>query len=494
MKHPHASAFIAAVFFMALCSEAGAQASPPAIGAGPVKRLSFVGFDSSDLEESGRAILAELVRREIALAPGYALVERQDLAAVLAEQEQRLSLLFEGSGAAGIGRLLGADEIMVGRIGRLGTLYIIALRIIDVESGQVRAAIAEEYIGPIEDLRKPVRVAAQRILGVPGIEVKQGEYVSIDTEPPGVSVYINGLFEGSSPVVVRVPKPGRYAVKLSAEGYRSWGQNIAVEADATYFLKARLIQQEKDVDERVKALQDGRASLLSFVTLYAAAASEATLYALGSDNVRLYIGLPLVVSPLAFFGALKGTEGVVMNGGRSFMIISSMLWGSTWGVAAGVVFSLDGAAGEPGGGSFNPAFAGLSVLGGVLYGGAAYALTASPEPFPAARAWLFNLGSVLGAFLGLGVPYVLGAESPGVIYAGMLSGSVAGSATALWLTRDLVEGRSIGNLAAGALLNGSPGSGLRPGLPLVGIAPEPRAGGAAAGRLGLYIPIVSASY
>ena len=153
---------------------------------------------------------------------------------------------------------------------------------------------------------------------------------------------------------------------------------------------------------------------------------------------------------MTFFGALKATEGTVMNGGRSFMIVSSSMWGSAWGVAAAFVFgagAADGAEPPP------PAlYTGLTLTGGLLYGVTATALTWGDNPFPATRAWLFNLGSVLGSLLGLGVPYVLGADSPAVIYAGMLTGSVAGSATALYLTRDMTEGRSIGNLSHGAAL------------------------------------------
>ena len=482
MKRDRCFALMVLLFFIL----AGGAAAQPTGNGG----ISFIGFDSSDLTESGRAILAELVRREISLAPGYSLMERQDLGSVLAEQELRLSALFDGEGAVTVGRLLGADFVMLGRIGKLGTLYIISLRMVDVSKGEVVRAVTEEYLGPIEDLRKPVRIAAQRILGIPGIEIKQGEYISVETEPAGVAVYVNGLFEGNSPVVVRMLKPGKYAVKLASEGYKAWSQNVSVEEASTFFLKARLIQQERVVDERIKALQDGRAFLLTFLTLYSAGASEALLYALGSENVRLYIGLPLVTAPLSFFGVLKLTDRVVMNSGRSFMITSSMLWGSTWGIAAGTVFGLDSGP-DGNGSSFNQAFAGLSVAGGLLYGGISYALTRGSEPFPSSRAWLYNLGSVLGAFLGLGVPYVLGFESPAVIYAGMLTGSLAGAGTSLWLTRDFSEGRSIGNLAYGSLLE-LDDSGFRLGLPL----PVPTAlGGAGTNQdSGFYLPLASIRY
>lgn len=406
----------------------------------------FLGFSSQDISASGLDILADLVRHEIRGAPGFELVEREGLEVLLREQELSVSDAADPTTALRVGALLGARKILVGKIGILGSLYIITIRMVDASSGLVDRSVTEEYIGPVEDLRKPVRIAAQKLLGIPGIEVQQGEFISVETDPPGVAVYVNGLFEGSAPVVVRVPSSGTYAVKLTADGFKTWSQNVKVGADSTYFLKARLLAQEKAVDERIKALQDGRVAFLTFLTLYSAVASDAMLYAFGSENPRLYIGLPLVAAPSAFFGALKATEGSIMNSGRTFMIVSGMLWGSAWGPAAAMVFGAEAGGVDA---ADLPFYTGLSLAGGLAYGAAALWVTRGDAPFPAGRAWLYNLGSILGSLLGLGVPYVLGAEDPGVIYAGMLAGSLAGSATALWLTRDLVEGRSIGNLAIG---------------------------------------------
>jgi len=423
--------------------------------------LAFLGFQSGDIAPSGLGILADLVRHEISIAPGFELVERADLSELLVEQELRLTDAFDPAKAPAIGRLAGADKLVAGSVGILGSLYIINLRMIDVATGTVERSVVEEYIGALEDLRKPVRIAAQKLLGIPGIEVNQGEFISVATDPPGVGVYVNGLFEGDSPLVVRVPRPGKYAVKLATEGYRPWTQSVAVESSSTYFLKATLLKQENAVDERIKALQDGRPGFLTFVTVFAAAAADGLLYAFGSENVRLYVGMPLVAAPLAFYGALKATDRAVMNRGRSFMISSSALWGASWGFAASVAF---GAA--SGGQEIDRApYVGLSVLGATLYGTISTIITAGKEPFPSSRTWLFNLGSALGAFLGLGLPYVLGVDDTAVIYATMLGGSLGGSGIALYLTRGYSEGRNIGNLSLGSLIESGP-EGTSLGLPV----------------------------
>ncbi len=463
-------------------------------GAAAAERVPavFLGFESREITASGLDILSELVMNEIAISPGYTLVDRANLERLLEEQELGISDVADSESAIRIGGILGARKLMVGRIGILGNLYIISLNMIDVATGSVERTQTEEYVGSLEDLRKPVRIAAQRLLGIEGIEVNQGEYVNVVTDPPGINVFVNGLFEGSSPVKVRVPKPGRHTVKLHAEGYRTWTQTVSVEANATYFVNAKLLKEEKPIDPRIKALQDGRVSFIIYTTLFAAASSDALVYAFGSESpslVRLAIGLPLVAAPLAFFGTLKATERIAINGGRALMIISSSLWGSTWGLTSSLAFA---AGSETGGPVISPAFAGLSVAGGLLYGTLATVITMGNEPFPASRAWLFNLGSVLGSLLGLGVPYVLGVDIPAVTYAGMLAGSLAGSATALYLTRNMTEGRSVENLASGALLNVSPGVATL-GVPVVGIE-GPRPDRASAPGLSLRIPLVTVAY
>jgi hypothetical protein len=56
-------------------------------------------------------------------------------------------------------------------------------------------------------------------------------------------------------------------------------------------------------------------------------------------------------------------------------------------------------------------------------------------------------------------------DNPAVIYCGMLSGSLGGSALALYLTRGYTEGRNIENLSFGNFIEARP-EGLSLGIPL----------------------------
>ncbi|MFA6504729.1 MAG: PEGA domain-containing protein [Treponemataceae bacterium] len=454
-------------------------------------QAAFLGFESADLGASGLAILEDLVKQEISRSPDYSLVDINRRGELAKEIEFGLSDMADPSKTAKIGALSGAQKLIGGKIGILGSLYLITLDLVDVQTGTVERGITEEFVGVLEDLRKPVRIAAQKLLGIKGIEVAQGTFINVSSDPAGVGVYVDGLFEGSSPVKIKVPKAGRHVVKLATEGYKPWTQTVSVDDNATFFISAKLLKQEHVVDEKTKSLQDGRFSLALYAGLFAGVASDALIYTisgnLGGDNIRLAIGLPLVCAPLGFFGALMATESLPITGGRATMIITSSLWGSTWGLTAAFAFGAVSSVQN-----YLPGFVGLSVAGGILYGGIATWLTAGDRAFPAGRAWLFNLGSVLGSLLGLGIPYLFNVGEAPVIYIGMLTGSMVGSATAWFLTTEMSEGRNVGNLALGSALDIGSG-GVRAGIPLAYPTPLLSRDGRTP-KIGVTIPVLSATW
>jgi TolB-like protein len=74
------------------------------------------------------------------------LVERRQIETVLKEQQFQLSGLTEDEGVS-VGRILKADIILVGNVGKLGTSVVFSARLINVETGKVmkgREVICEE--------------------------------------------------------------------------------------------------------------------------------------------------------------------------------------------------------------------------------------------------------------------------------------------------------------------------------------------------------------
>ncbi len=462
--------FKPSVFFIALLIIVIVSASPlfsQQSSPDKITNVAFLGFNARDIPESGSYILSELVRNELVMSGKYNTVDRDNTDLLLEEMAFQLSDLTDEASVTSLGNLLGVEKLMMGTIGKLGELYIISLRILDVETGIIERVETEEFVGVMEDLRKPVRIAVQKLLDIEGIEVDRGTFIHVASDPEGVNVYIDGLFEGSSPARIRVPGPGAYRIKLYTPGYEEWYQKVEVEESSTFFVNARLLKQDKDsvVDERIRALQDGRSRFIITASLLSLAATEAFIYASGTDNSRLYFGLPLLVTPGSFFLALKGTDSAIMNKGRSFMISSSIFWGATLGITSGVVMLGDQEDGEGwDGDAYWRPFVFASAAGGIAYGTAAILLTRG-DAFPARRVWYMNLGSFMGSLVGLGIPYMFNVENRPLLFGCMLTGSTLGGALAVYLSRHIASvGASVEHLSFGSLLEIGD-EGLSPGIP-----------------------------
>jgi len=441
--------------------------------------IAFLGFNARDIPPSGGDILSDLVRDELVKSGKYNVIDRENTELLLEEIAFQHTDLTDQTSVASIGNLLGVRKLMTGTIGKLGELSIITLRIINVETSLIERVETEEFIGMMEELRKPVRIAVQKILDIEGIEVDRGTYINVASEPEGVNIYIDGLFEGNSPARIKVPGPGEYRVKLYAPGWEEWHQKVELEDNSTFFVDARLLKQDKDtvVDERVRALQDGRVSFIINTTLYSLAITEAMIFASGTENGRLYFGLPLLITPGTFFLSLKGTENAIMNKGRSFLISSSFLWGATLGVTSGLVMLGDseGEAGWDANEYWRP-FVFASAMGGLAYGTAATLLTRG-DAFPASRVWYMNLGSFMGSLVGLGIPFMFNVENRPLLFGCMLTGSTLGGGLAVYLTRHIGSvGANVENLSFGSLIEIEGGGNVRPSIPIPTLIPGKKNG------------------
>jgi hypothetical protein len=96
--------------------------------------------------------------------------------------------------------------------------------------------VHEETAGVIEGQQKKVEVKLTRIVGE----------LSIRTDPPGASIYIDGKLFGTSPYQGRDLSPGAYEVRIVMEGYVPWQGVLAVIAgkkvEVPVELKAKLGQ------------------------------------------------------------------------------------------------------------------------------------------------------------------------------------------------------------------------------------------------------------
>ena len=123
-----------------------------------------------------------------------------------------------------VGRIIAVRQIIGGSIGKIGDLYTIQLRQIDVQNGMVLKTVEEDYLGAIELLLTSVTKKVARKLA--GLEVEAfapgrgNSDLYIDSHPPGAVIYLNDMPAGkTTPATISGLPSGSYKVTLRKENF-----------------------------------------------------------------------------------------------------------------------------------------------------------------------------------------------------------------------------------------------------------------------------------
>lgn len=100
--------------------------------------------------ESG--ILTDKLINLLTSTGDYRVIERSQMKSILQEQEFQQTGCTSGECAVEVGQILGVEMIISGSIGKLGSLYSIALRKINVATGEIEGTASYEVRGTIEDV------------------------------------------------------------------------------------------------------------------------------------------------------------------------------------------------------------------------------------------------------------------------------------------------------------------------------------------------------
>jgi len=105
------------------------------------------------IEASEAAVLSERLRAELIGTGAFQVMERSQMDQILKEQAFQQSGACDQSGCAvEIGKLLSVERIVVGSVGRIGGLYSVQLRLLDVRTGSVLSSVGQDRSGRTEDL------------------------------------------------------------------------------------------------------------------------------------------------------------------------------------------------------------------------------------------------------------------------------------------------------------------------------------------------------
>jgi len=154
------------------------------------------------VSQSVARTLSDYLRGQLFNTQKFSLVTRENMEQILREQAFQVSVCTDKECIVEVGKLLGVRKMFAGSIGKMGTTYIITLKIIDVESGKIERVETEECAECKEEsLLVSVKNLANKIVGLPVMVAEKLQ----KTEGPstGVGFGTSGLYLklfSSSPV------------------------------------------------------------------------------------------------------------------------------------------------------------------------------------------------------------------------------------------------------------------------------------------------------
>jgi hypothetical protein len=121
--------FICTLFAIAICTFLYSQEKPV---------VTVLPFDtSSGISKDEAKVISQRFETAIYKTNAYTLVEQQNAEQILEAQEYSLSDCTDQSCAVAIGKLLSADNIFIGTVSKLGSSYILTIKLVDIETGNV---------------------------------------------------------------------------------------------------------------------------------------------------------------------------------------------------------------------------------------------------------------------------------------------------------------------------------------------------------------------
>jgi len=201
--------------------------------------LAILDLEASEgVTEKESLLITDLLRDSVMNSRAYT---------VMAQDQMRRIIETQGFNQSGfcsttdcevkLGELLQVQKIMAGRVGKLGDVYIMVVRLIDVEKGSVIMSRTEKT-KVAGDLTDAVDRLAKYFAGKPvtmptSSPAKTTGNIEITTNPASAEIFINNQSMGLTPDTIKDLEAGTYSLTLKKAEYKDVIKTIKIEAGKT---------------------------------------------------------------------------------------------------------------------------------------------------------------------------------------------------------------------------------------------------------------------
>lgn len=123
-------------------------------------------FDAQGISKPESITISQRFRSKLVETNIFDVVERNEMDAILNEQGFQMSGCTSDECVVEAGQLLGVQKMITGMIGKVGTIYTLDIRVIDIESGKIERTVSRDYNGNQGGLLDYLDEVAKEISGI----------------------------------------------------------------------------------------------------------------------------------------------------------------------------------------------------------------------------------------------------------------------------------------------------------------------------------------
>ena len=144
--------------------------------AGRSEKVAVLNLKNTEgISQGETELISDRLRNELFSTGKVEVMERDQMQAILAEQgfQQTGATCSDEGCMVEAGKMLGVKLLVSGSIGKLGKLYMVNVKSINVETGRIEAVVSEDVRGEIEDVVEILPVIARKLTGSAPVAKKE---------------------------------------------------------------------------------------------------------------------------------------------------------------------------------------------------------------------------------------------------------------------------------------------------------------------------------
>ncbi len=189
--------------------------------------IAVVEFEGNGISQTEAIALTDRLRNELFRLGAFEVVERGMMETILTEQDFQMTGCTSNDCLVEVGQLLGARQVVGGRISRVGAMFTVSARVVDVQTGKLLGVSDFDLRGGLEEMltdgMKQValmlsggEVATTAIKSRPDIrESNQKTSIGVGDQRPRTWSISVGLGASRSPNLIGISRDFLIGTKLS---------------------------------------------------------------------------------------------------------------------------------------------------------------------------------------------------------------------------------------------------------------------------------------